>query len=66
MKGWTIKANGKKYRVGFWKFIAYHALERVERLENRIRSLENKLDEVLNQKSDNSDHGTDCRSAETK
>lgn len=63
---WKIIANGKKHRVGFWKFIAYHALYRVEKLENRIRSLENKLDKAFNQKSDNSNDGADSRSDETK
>lgn len=63
---WTINSNGKIHRVGFWKFIAYHSLQRVERLEKKIERLESKLDEALNQKSDNSDSGSDSRSNETK
>lgn len=66
MRGWTIRENGKKYRVGFWKFVAYHALKRVECLEDRIKRLENKLDEVLNQKTKQSNGCTNSSSDKTK
>ena len=38
-----IYIEGKKYRLSYYKYIAYHSLKRIERLEKKIAQLENEL-----------------------
>lgn len=39
----TITISGKKYKLKYFEYIAYHALQRMERLEKKIDSLEKEL-----------------------
>lgn len=32
-----IYIEGKKYKLSYYKYIAYHSLKRIERLEKKIR-----------------------------
>lgn len=38
-----IYIEGKKYKLSYFKYIAYHSLKRIERLEKKIAQLENEL-----------------------
>lgn len=38
-----IYIEGKKYKLSYFKYIAYHSLKRIERLEKKIARLENEL-----------------------
>lgn len=38
-----IYIEGKKYKLSYYKYIAYHSLKRIERLEKKIAQLENEL-----------------------
>lgn len=38
-----IYIEGKKYKLSYYKYIAYHSLKRIERLEKKIDRLEKEL-----------------------
>lgn len=42
-----IYIEGKKYKLSYFKYIAYHSLKRIERLEKKIARLENELKKVF-------------------
>jgi len=57
-----IYIEGKKYKLSYFKYIAYHSLKRIERLEKKITRLENELNKGFQDNTQESSTTTNGRS----